>query len=85
MNVLAQIKEQSRLSVGSYRRPRMTEEPKEIGVDVGHRRVGQLMRENGNVAARTRKLEATTGNDHTFSIAPNLPHREFTVDQPNQK
>ncbi|MBG6146085.1 transposase InsO family protein [Labrenzia sp. EL_142] len=36
---LAHIKEQSRLSLGSYGRPRMTEELKEIGLDVGHRRV----------------------------------------------
>lgn len=33
---LAHIKEQSRLSLGSYGRPRMTEELKEIGLDVGH-------------------------------------------------
>ena len=31
---LAHIKEQSRLSLGSYGRPRMTEELKEIGLDV---------------------------------------------------
>ena len=36
MVVLAHIKEQSRLSLGSYGRPRMTEELKEVGVDVGH-------------------------------------------------
>ena len=49
MVVLAHIKEQSRLSLGSYAlpdrrmtsfavrgRPRMTEELKEVGVDVGH-------------------------------------------------
>jgi putative transposase len=47
MVVLAHIKGQSRLSQGSYGRPRMTEELKEVGVDVGHRRVGRLMRENG--------------------------------------
>jgi len=41
MVVLAHIKEQSRLSLGSYGRPRMTEELKEVGVDVGHRRVGR--------------------------------------------
>ena len=44
---LAHIKEQSRLSLGSYGRPRMTEELKEIGLDIGHRRVGRLMRQNG--------------------------------------
>jgi len=41
---LAHIKEQSRLSLGSYGRPRMTEELKEIGLDVGHRRVGSSRR-----------------------------------------
>ena len=50
MMVLAHIKEQSRLSLGSYGRPRMTEEPKEVGVDVGHRRVGRLMRPLGVIS-----------------------------------
>ena len=39
MVVLAHIKEQSRLSLGSYGRPRMTEELKEAGVDY---RVGKF-------------------------------------------
>lgn len=45
MVVLAHIKEQSRLSLGSYGRPRMTAELKELGLNVCHRRVGRLMRE----------------------------------------
>ena len=57
---LAHIKEQSRLSLGSYGRPRMTEELKEIGLDVGHRRVGRLMRQNGIFVVRTRKHKVTT-------------------------
>lgn len=40
---LAHIKEQSRLSLGRYGRPRMTEELKEIGLKVGHRRVGRFL------------------------------------------
>jgi putative transposase len=85
MVVLAHIKEQSRLSLGSYGRPRMTEELKEVGVEVGHRRVGRLMRENGIFVERKRKFKATTDSDHTFNIAPNLLERDFTADQPNQK
>ena len=85
MVVLAHIKEQSRLSLGSYGRPRMTEELKEVGVDVGHRRVGRLMRENGIVVERTRKFKATTDSDHKFNIAPNLLDREFAAAGPNQK
>ena len=72
MVVLALIKEQSRLSLGSYGRPRMTEELTEVGVDVGHRRVERLMCENGIVVERTRKFKATTDSDHMFNIAPNL-------------
>ncbi len=85
MVVLAHIKERSRLSLGSYGRPRMTEELKEVGVEVGHRRVGRLMRENGFIVERTRKFKATTDSDHTFNIAPNLLERDSTADQTNQK
>ena len=83
--VLAHIKEQSRLSLGSYGRPRMTEELKEVGVNVGHRRVSRLMRENGITVERTRKFKATTDTDHTFNIAPNLLDRDFSAVGPNQK
>ena len=82
---LAHIKEQSRLSLGSYGRPRMTEELKEIGLDVGHRRVGRLMRQNGISVVRTRKHKITTDSNHKFNIAPNLLDRGFAADQPNQK
>ena len=41
MVVLAHIREQFALSSGSYGRPRITEELKELGLDVGHRRVGR--------------------------------------------
>jgi len=41
MVTLAHIKEQSRLGLGSYGRPRMTEDLKELGLDIGHRRVGR--------------------------------------------
>ena len=57
---LAHIKEQSRLSLGSYGRPRMTEELKDIGLKVGHRCVGRLMRQNGISVVRTRKHKVTT-------------------------
>lgn len=43
MVLLAHIREQHRLSLNSYGRPRMTEELKELGLNVGHRRVGRLI------------------------------------------
>lgn len=85
MVLLAHIREQHRLSLNSYGRPRMTEELKEIGLEVGHRRVGRLMGQNGISVVRTRKHKVTTDSNHKFNIAPNLLNRNFTADHPNQK
>ncbi|MEM7667484.1 MAG: IS3 family transposase [Pseudomonadota bacterium] len=85
MVVLAHIREQFALSLGSYGRPRMTEELKEQGLNVGHRRVGRLMRENGIEVRRNKKFRATTDSNHSFNIAPNLLNRDFSADRPNQK
>ncbi len=54
-------------------------------VDVDHRRVGRLMRQNGISVVRTRKHKVTTDSDHKFNIAPNLMDRDFMADAPNQK
>lgn len=85
MVLLAHIREQFRLSLGSYGRPRMTEELKELGFGVGHRRVGRLMQENGIEVKRNKKFKATTASNHSFNIAPNLLNRDFHADRPNQK
>lgn len=85
MVVLAHIKEQSRLSLGSYGRPRMTEELKELGLNIGHRRVGRLMRENGIRLERSKRYKVTTDSNHAFNIAPNLLNRDFTANAPNRK
>lgn len=66
-------------------RPRMTQELKEIGLSVGHRRVGRLMRNNGLRVVRTRKYKVTTDSNHRFNIAPNWLDRNFTAERPNQK
>jgi len=85
MVLLAHIREQHHLSLGSYGRPRMTQELKEIGLHVGHRRVGRLMRDNGFRVVRTHKYKTTTDSNHRFNIAPNLLDRNFTAKHPNQK
>ncbi len=43
----------------------MTEEQKEVGVEVGHRSIGRLMRGNGNVVEEMRKLKAKIDSDHS--------------------
>jgi putative transposase len=85
MVLLAHIREQHSLSLSSYGRPRMTEELKEIGLEVGHRRVGRLMRQNGISVVRTHKHKVTTDSNHKFNIGPNLLKQNFAADRPNQK
>jgi|GEM_PF-1460206 transposase len=83
--ILAHIREQHDLALGSYGRPRMTEELKELGLGVGHRRVGRLMRENNIRVVCMRKHMATTDSNHRFNISPNLLDRDFSASGPNQK
>ena len=83
--VLAHIRDQFEQSLGSYGRPRMTEELKALGLAVGHRRVGRLMKENGIKVRRNKKFKATTDSNHSFNIAPNLLDRDFSAARPNRK
>jgi putative transposase len=72
MTVLAHIREQYGLSLGSYGRPRMTMELKEAGLDVGERRIGRLMKINGIKPVRTRKHKVTTNSNHSLGIVANV-------------
>lgn len=85
MVLLAHIREQHRLSLGSYGRPRMTEELKELGFAVGHRRIGRLMAQNGIRVFRTHKYKVTTDSAHNLNVAPNLLDQDFSATGPNQK
>src|SRR6056300_1546532 len=78
--LIAHIREQFRLSLGSYGRPRMTAELKELGFDAGHRRIGRLMRQNSITVKRNKKFKATTDSNHRFNIAPNLLNRKWAGD-----
>ena len=85
MVILAHIRDQHRLSLESYGRPRMTEELQEEGLKVERRRVGRLMRENDIKVIRTQKCKATTDSNNTFNSAPNLLDQDFSATGPNQK
>ena len=63
----------------------MTEELNELGLHVGQRRVGRLMRQNNIQVVRSRKFKRTTDSDHVFNIAPNLLQQDFTASEPKQK
>ncbi|WP_303761951.1 IS3 family transposase [Sphingobium yanoikuyae] len=85
MKVLAHIREQYRLSLGSYGRPRMTMELKEVGLAIGERRVGRLMKINGIKPVRTRKHKVTTDSHHRLGVAANWLDGDFAADAPNRK
>jgi putative transposase len=60
-------------------------ELKEVGLDVGERRVGRLMRINGIKPVRTRKHKITTHSNHSLGIVANVLDGDFTADAPNRK
>ena len=72
LKVLAHIREHYSLSRGTYGRPRMTLELKEIGLTVGERKVGRLMKINGIRPIRTRRQKVTTDSQHPLGVADNL-------------
>ena len=56
-----------------YGRPRITPELKRRGWEVGHRRVGRIMREDNLLCLRRRKfVVATTDSSHNLRAYPNL-------------
>lgn len=63
----------------------MTMELKEVGLDVGERRVGRLMKINGIKPVRTRKHKVTTDSNHRLGVAANWLDGDFAVDVPNRK
>ncbi len=83
--MLAPIREQCGLSLGSYGRPRMTMELKEAGLAVGERRVGRLMRINGIRPVPTRKHKFTTNSNHRLGIAANWLDGDSVAAAANQK
>ena len=66
MVLWAHIHEQHRLSLQSYGRPRMTEELQDLGLSVGHGRVGRLMCENGIKVIRPQKYKGKTDSNQVI-------------------
>jgi putative transposase len=83
--LLVHIKEEHRASLGSYGRPRMTAELRDLGLVVGERRIGRLMRQNALNAVRTRRYKRTTDSNHSFGFSENLLGQDFSADAPNEK
>lgn len=78
------VREAHRYSKGTYGTRRMADEITDHGVDCGRSRARTLMNLAGVKAKQKRKFKVTTDSNHKLSVAPNLLHRDFTTQEPNQ-
>jgi len=77
------IKEVHAASRGTYGSPRVLDDLKERGFEVGRRRVARLMAENGITGTPPKRFKRTTDSKHNEAIADNILEREFTVEAPD--
>lgn len=79
----AAIKEVHEESRGTYGSPRVLDDLKEGGFEVGRRRVARLMAEEGITGTPPKPFKRTTDSKHDHDIADNILDREFSVDAPD--
>ena len=62
---------------------RLTDDMKDVGEDVNHKRVARLKRENGIYPKQHKAYVVTTNSTHGRAVAENVLNRQFTVEAPN--
>jgi transposase InsO family protein len=67
-----------------YGSPRILEDLKADGRQVGRKRVARLMREEGIEGQRKRRFRTTTDSRHSHPVAPNRLERDFSASTPNE-
>ena len=77
------IKKSHKKSRQTYGSPRIVDDMKEQGFDVGRRRVARLMAEEGITGTPRKRFKRTTDSKHNHDIADNILDREFTVEAPD--
>ena len=82
--ILAEIRAIHVENEARYGSPRIVDELRERGHEVGKHRVARLMRENGIWARIRRRFPHTTDSTHKLPVAPNLLEQDFTTTAPNQ-
>jgi putative transposase len=81
----AQIRAIHTRSRGTYGAPRVHAELRlDHGVQVSRKRVARLMRTSGLVGCHRRRRHGLTRRDPQASPAPDLLHRDFTAQRPDQ-
>jgi transposase InsO family protein len=82
--ILAEIRTIHVENEARYGSPRVVDELRERGHEVGKHRVARWMRENGIWARVRRRFRHTTDSKHKLPVAPNLLEQNFTTSAPNQ-
>jgi putative transposase len=82
--VLAEIRAIHSEHEARYGSPRMVNELRGRGHEVGKHRVARLRQENGIWARVRRRFRHTTDSRHQLPVAPNLLAQNFTATAPNQ-
>ena len=78
----AEIRYEFEKSKGRYGSPRISKSLGNRNIFISKSTVARRMNAMILVARKKRKYKATTQSNHSYSIAPNLLSRQFTVDQP---
>jgi putative transposase len=78
------IKQSHAESRGTYGSPRVHDDLKEQGFEVGRKRVARLMREQGITGEAPKPFRRTTDSKHNLEVADNLLDRKFEVAAPDQ-
>ncbi len=76
------IQEKCRYSYGT---PRISKALKGKDIDVNHKKVARILRENGLNHRMKKKFKITTDSNHNFKASPNILNRDFAATTPNQK
>ncbi len=77
---IVEIHKESKSTYGS---PRIVDELKDRGFEIGRRRVARLMKENGITGVLPKRFKATTDSNHDFAIADNILERNFSQEAPD--
>jgi putative transposase len=83
VRVLEQLKRFFRESQRTYGVRRLTDDLKDAGEDVNHKRVARLKRENGIYPKQYKAYVVTTDSSHGRAVSDNILNRQFTVGAPN--
>ena len=82
--LVTHIKESHTKSRGTYGCPRVHDDLKDKGLQVGRKRVARLMRQEGLTGDAPKPFRRTTDSKHNLDVADNLLDRKFEVEAPDQ-